>query len=153
MSLLSPIIKLAKSGLPDRDILLPVIAGPFRGARFFSNPQVAMRKVFGAYEHELTGWLERALPRIDVIVDVGANDGYFTFGCAKALQRSGKEIRVIAIEASESHVKRLEEARAQTVSPRSRSRSCTRSPATPTMPRTVRLTASQRRCLRTSACS
>jgi precorrin-6B methylase 2 len=113
MSLLSPIIKLAKSGLPDRDILLPVIAGPFRGARFFSNPQVAMRKVFGAYEHELTGWLERALPRIDVIVDVGANDGYFTFGCAKALQRSGKEIRVIAIEASESHVKRLEEARAQ----------------------------------------
>jgi precorrin-6B methylase 2 len=111
--MLKPLIRFAKAGLPNRDVLLPVIAGPFRGARFFSNPQVALRKVFGVYEHELTGWLEQVLPQVDVVIDVGANDGYFTFGCAKALQRAGRPVRVIAIEPSEHHVRQLTEARSR----------------------------------------
>ncbi len=103
--------RLAKRVLPDHDVLLPVVAGPFRGARFFSNPQVSLRKVFGAYEHELTPWLEQVLPHVDVVIDVGANDGYFTFGCASALRRAGRPVRVIAIEPSEHHVAQLGEAR------------------------------------------
>jgi hypothetical protein len=109
--MVKPLVRLAKRALPDRDVLLPVIAGPFRGARFFSNPQVALRKVFGVYEHELTDWLNRVLPQVDVVIDVGANDGYFTFGCAKALQRAERPVRVIAIEPSEHHVAQLTEAR------------------------------------------
>src|SRR5258708_11813053 len=109
--MLKSLIRLAKSGLPDRDILLPVVAGPFKGARFFSNPQVALRKVFGVYEHELTGWLNKVLPRADVVIDVGANDGYFTFGSAKAMQRANRPVRVIAIESSPTHVRQLEQAR------------------------------------------
>ena len=109
--MIKSLLRLVKHGLPDRDVLLPVLAGPFRGARFFSNPQVAMRKVFGVYEHELTGWLNRVLPQADVVLDVGANDGYFTFGAAKAMRRAGRPVRVIAIEMSSIHLKRLEEAR------------------------------------------
>jgi hypothetical protein len=109
--MIKPIVRIAKKALPNRDVLLPVIAGPFRGARFYSNPQVAMRKVVGAYEYELTGWLKRVLPLVDVVIDVGANDGYFTFGCAKALQRAGRPVRVIAIEPSSPHIAQLTEAR------------------------------------------
>jgi hypothetical protein len=111
--MLKPLIRLAKKALPDRDVLLPVLAGPFRGARFYSNPQVALRKVFGVYEHELTGWLQRVLPQVDVVIDVGANDGYFTFGSAMAMRRAGRPVRVIAIEPSADHVRQLQEARSR----------------------------------------
>ena len=105
------LVSLVKRFLPDRDMLLPVLAGPFRGARFFSNPQVALRKVAGVYEHELTDWLKEVLPKADLVVDVGANDGYFTFGCAKAMQRARRPVRVIAIEPSNDHIAQLTEAR------------------------------------------
>lgn len=58
-----------------------------------------MRKILGFYEHELNSWIERTLQRVDRVIDVGANDGYFTFGCAAAFQRLGKAGEVIAIEA------------------------------------------------------
>ena len=109
--MLKRLIRLAKKALPDRDVFLPVLAGPFRGAHFFSNPQVALRKVFGVYERELTGWLNRVLPQVDVVIDVGANDGYFTFGSAMCMRRAGRPVRVIAIEPSATHVRQLQEAR------------------------------------------
>lgn len=111
--LLKSLIKFIKRGLPDRDMLLPVLAGPFRGSHFFSNPQVALRKVFGVYEHELSNWLAQVLPQVDVVIDVGANDGYFTFGSARTLQRAQRPVRVIAIEPSAEHVRQLREARAR----------------------------------------
>lgn len=111
--MLKSLIRLIKKGLPDREMLLPVLAGPFKGAHFFSNPQVALRKVFGVYEHELSNWLDQVLPQVDVVIDVGANDGYFTFGSARALQRAHRPVRVIAIEPSVQHVRQLQEARAR----------------------------------------
>jgi Methyltransferase FkbM domain len=111
--MLKSIIKFMKRGLPDREMLLPVLAGPFKGAHFFSRPQVALRKVFGVYEHELSNWLDQVLPQVDVVIDVGANDGYFTFGSARALQRARRPVHVIAIEPSVQHVRQLQEARAR----------------------------------------
>jgi hypothetical protein len=69
--------------------------------------------MFGLYEHELNGWLDAVLPQIDQILDVGANDGYFTFGCAAALQRLGKPVRILAFEPITSHVHQLMRARAE----------------------------------------
>jgi hypothetical protein len=75
-----------------------ILAGPFRGARLILNPACSKRKLVGAYEHVLNSWLEAALRRVSVIWDVGANDGYFTYGCAAAIQRHGKTARVVAFE-------------------------------------------------------
>ena len=72
--------------------------GPFRGARIVMNPRCSLRKVFGLYEHELNGWLELALRRVTRVIDVGANDGYFTFGCAAAFRRLGVQGEIIGFE-------------------------------------------------------
>src|SRR2546422_1910601 len=76
-----------KSVLPDEPRLVRVWFGPFRGARVVMNPRNSIRKIFGIYEHELNGWLETTLLHVNRVVDVGANDGYFTFGCAAAFMR------------------------------------------------------------------
>lgn len=96
-----------KNFLPDRPIPLRVIAGPFRSARPVMNPRHSLRKVTGLYERELNPWIEQALRRVDSVIDVGANDGYFCFGCAAAFRRLGKPGRVIAIEAQEQHIQKL----------------------------------------------
>ena len=93
-----------KSFLPDRPVLTRVWRGPFRGARIVLNPRNSLRKVMGLYEHELNGWLEQALPRVRRIIDVGAHDGYFTFGCAAAFRRLRKGGEVIAVEPQAVHV-------------------------------------------------
>lgn len=71
------------------------------------NPQHSLRKVFGLYEHELNHWLDRALPRVDLVLDVGANDGYFTFGCAAAFHRMNKKSEIIGFEPQAVHVSML----------------------------------------------
>ena len=88
----------AKRILPDRAIHLPVLRGPLRGGSFFARPRVSVRKVLGLYEHELNPWLDRALARADLVLDVGANDGYFTFGCAAALRRHSRPVKILAFE-------------------------------------------------------
>jgi hypothetical protein len=98
-----------KRVLPNRPILTRIWRGPFRGARIVMNPRDSLRKIFGLYEHELNNWLEQALPRVSRIVDVGANDGYFTFGSAAAFRRLGKTGEIIACEPQESHVAMLRE--------------------------------------------
>ncbi len=99
--------------LPDRKMHLNVFRGPFRGATFYANPRVSMRKVFGLYEHELNRWLATVLPQVKGVLDVGANDGYFTFGCAAALRRQGGKFEIIAFEPVIEHLKQLDEARSR----------------------------------------
>src|SRR5215470_8971746 len=73
------------------------------------NPRHSLRKILGLYEHELNKWLEQALRRVTRILDVGANDGYFTFGCAAAFRRLGKAGEIIAFEPEERCVALLRE--------------------------------------------
>src|SRR5262249_42713195 len=68
-----------------------------------------MRKALGLYEHELNAWLELTLPRLTRVLDVGANDGYFTFGCAAAFRRLGKAAEIIAFEPEQGHMDTLRE--------------------------------------------
>lgn len=91
-------LALFKSLLPNRTLPLPILRGPFRGATIHLNPRSSLRKVFGIYEHELNEWLEIVLPRVSTVLDVGAADGYFTFGCAAAFRRLGKPAEIIAFE-------------------------------------------------------
>ncbi len=107
------ITKLLKSVLPNRPVSTPVLRGPFRGARIVMNPSDSLRKVFGVYEHELNPWLEAALARTTRVLDVGANDGYFTFGCAAAFRRLRKEGSIIGFECQDQHVRKLRESVAE----------------------------------------
>lgn len=91
-------IALLKSLLPDRPVPMRIWRGPFRGARIIMNPRNSLRKLCGLYEHELNAWIEAALRRVNRTLDVGANDGYFTFGCAAAFQRLGVDGRIIGFE-------------------------------------------------------
>ena len=75
-----------------------ILRGPFRGARLFLNPRHSLRKIFGLYEHELNHWIDNALGKVSTVIDVGANDGYFTFGCAAAFRRLKRSAEIIAFE-------------------------------------------------------
>jgi hypothetical protein len=96
-----------KQLLPDRPVLLPVVQGPFRGARIRMNPRHSLRKIFGLYEHELNPWLAAVLPQVNTVLDVGANDGYFTFGCAAAFERANQSATIVAFEPLAQHMKTL----------------------------------------------
>lgn len=100
-----------KRVLPERDMKLPILFGPFRGGSFHSNPRSSLRKIFGLYECEHDAWLRAVLPGTDLIIDIGANDGYFTFGAARAIARYRKP-RAIAFEPDARHIARLRHARA-----------------------------------------
>jgi hypothetical protein len=104
-----------KRVLPNRPMLTRIWRGPFRGARIVMNPRDSLRKIFGLYEHELNNWLEEALRRVSRVVDVGANDGYFTFGSAAAFRRLGKTGEIIACEPQDRHVAMLRESVASQV--------------------------------------
>jgi len=75
-----------------------ILAGPFRGARLILNPSHSKRKILGAYEHVLNPWLRAVLRHVEVVWDVGANDGYFTYGCAAAILGHGRRPHIIAFE-------------------------------------------------------
>jgi hypothetical protein len=87
-----------KSLLPNHTLPLPILNGPFRGATIHLNPRYSLRKVFGIYEHELNKWLESVLSHVDTVIDVGANDGYFTYGCAQAIKRHYNKGHIIGFE-------------------------------------------------------
>jgi hypothetical protein len=93
----------------DRPVLTRIWRGPFRGARIVMNPRHSLRKMFGLYEHELNEWLAQALERVTRVIDIGANDGYFTFGCAAAFRRLGKAGEIIAFEPQARHIALLRE--------------------------------------------
>ena len=93
-----------KQLLPNKPVRLRVLRGPFRGARIVMTPRNSMRKILGLYEWELNAWLVQALHRVTRVLDVGANDGYFTFGCAAAFRRLGNAGEIIAFEPQARHV-------------------------------------------------
>jgi hypothetical protein len=92
-----------KSILPDHPMPLRIWRGPLRGGRAVMNPRNSLRKIFGLYEHELNDWLESVLRLTNRVIDVGANDGYFTFGCAAAFRRLGKKSEIVAFEPETEH--------------------------------------------------
>ena len=94
---------------PNRPMLTRIWRGPFRGARFVMSPRNSLGKIFGLYEHELNDWLEQALRRVNRVLDVVANDGYFAFGAAAAFRRLGKAGEIIACEPQDHHVAVLRE--------------------------------------------
>ena len=96
-----------KAVLPNRPVPMRVWRGPFRGARVVMNPRASLRKSLGLYEHELNAWIDTALQRVTRVLDVGANDGYFTFGCAAAFRRLGIAGEIVAFEAQAQHVHEL----------------------------------------------
>lgn len=102
------VVPFVKALLPNHNIPLPILKGPFRGAKINLNPQCSLRKVFGIYEHELNKWIESVLPRVNTVLDVGANDGYFTFGCAAAFRRFGKSAEIFAFEPLNQHIEELQ---------------------------------------------
>ena len=104
--------RLLKALLPDRPVPLVVLRGPFRGARMPLNPRASLRKVLGLYEHENNAWLARALRGARRVIDVGAGDGYFTFGSAAVLARAGGAGEVHAFESDPRLARGLAEAAA-----------------------------------------
>jgi hypothetical protein len=84
--------------LKRRPLMVKILGGPFRGACLILNPAFSKRKIVGIYECVLNPWLRKALPVIKVAWDVGANDGYFTYGCAWVLKRSRGAGAVVAFE-------------------------------------------------------
>jgi hypothetical protein len=81
-----------------KPVPLTILAGPFRGSRIILNPQHSKRILLGAYEHILNSWLTQLLPQIEVVWDVGANNGYFTYGCACVIKRFRASANIIAFE-------------------------------------------------------
>ena len=102
-------MKVLKRLLPDHPVPTRILRGPFRGACIVMNPRDSLRKILGFYEHELNPWLEQALRRVTRVLDVGANDGYFTFGCAAAFRRRGKAGEIVAFEPQDQHILKLRE--------------------------------------------
>ena len=102
-------VALCKSFLPDRSVSTRIVRGPFRGAAVVMNPRTSLRKICGLYERELNPWLEEVLPRVVRVLDVGANDGYFTFGCAAAFRRLGRAGEIIAFEPQQELMDMLRE--------------------------------------------
>ena len=100
-------LQLIKRLLPNRAVRMRVWRGPFRGARVVMNPRSSLRKALGLYEHELNEWLDRALRRVSRVLDVGANDGYFTIGCGAAFNRLGVAGEIVAFEPQARHVDQL----------------------------------------------
>ena len=96
-----------KSLLPNRPLPLRICRGPLRGGRAVMNPRNSLRKVLGFYEHELNDWLESVLRLTNRVIDVGANDGYFTFGCAAAFRRLRKQSEIVAFEPEIEHFRTL----------------------------------------------
>src|ERR1044072_1729297 len=96
-----------KSVLPNREMPLPILTGPFRGATVQLHPRHALRKVLGLYEHELNGWLAAVLPKVGAVIDIGANEGYFTLGCAAAFRRLKKQAEILAYEPESEAFERL----------------------------------------------
>jgi hypothetical protein len=94
--------------IPNRSMSTRILSGPFRGAAICMNPRDNLRKIFGLYEHELNDWLSRVLQRVDIVLDVGANDGYFTFGCAAVFRRLGRVANIVAFEPQPDHCKQLQ---------------------------------------------
>ncbi|MEI8211719.1 MAG: FkbM family methyltransferase [Planctomycetota bacterium] len=93
--------------LPNRPVRCPILFGPLRGARPLMNPQASVRYMLGLYEHELNGWLTKAIPRVTSLFDIGANHGYFCLGVMAAWYRLKIEGSVWAFEPQPEEIDRI----------------------------------------------
>jgi len=73
----------------------------------FLNVAHSKRKIIGAFEHVLNPWLRAVLPRVNVLWDVGANDGYYTYGCAHVLKQTLGKGSVVAFEPGLTNIPEL----------------------------------------------
>jgi hypothetical protein len=74
-----------------------VLAGPFRGLRYVPEAvgSVHAPKLLGTYEVELLAPVEALVALApDVVVNIGAGEGYYAFGLARRLQKT----RIVAYE-------------------------------------------------------
>ena len=81
-------------------VAISIFSGAFSGATLVLDPAHSKRKILGLYEHILNPWLQDILPTVEVLWDVGANDGYFTYGCAHTMQKYQDCGYVVAFEPS-----------------------------------------------------
>lgn len=93
--------------IDDRTRPVRILRGPFRGATICMSLRENLRKVLGIYEHELNAWIVGALQEVDTVLDIGANDGYFTFGCGAVFKRAGRTGRIVAFEPQAIHCEQL----------------------------------------------
>lgn len=64
--------------LPKGGAIREIRFGIGRGLRMQLDLQTQLQRVFGLDERELTGFLEELIPCCKSLVDVGANDGYYS---------------------------------------------------------------------------
>ena len=84
--------------LKNETVLLQILAGPFKGASVYLNPRHSKRHILGLYEDVLNPWIESVLAKVNVVYDIGANNGYFTYGCAQAIKTKNKTATIVAFE-------------------------------------------------------
>lgn len=78
---------------------MQVYFGPFKGAWVFLNPANSKRKLLGIYEHVLNDWIKKTASNKNFIFDVGANNGYDTYGLAfLASKGNTRPANIISIE-------------------------------------------------------
>lgn len=105
---MSAVAYLKRMLFPPQPSLVRILRGPFRGAIIRAELRHSLRKMFGLYERELNAWIEAVLPHVNTVLDVGANDGYFTFGCAAAFRRLGKSAEIVSFEPQCEQAKQLQ---------------------------------------------
>ena len=87
----------------NQTVLLYILAGPFQGAAVYLNPRHSKRHIFGLYEDVLNPWLKSVLKDVNVVYDVGASNGYFTYGCAQAIKSQNKTAKIVSFEPGLAH--------------------------------------------------
>ncbi|MBB5751971.1 hypothetical protein [Prosthecomicrobium pneumaticum] len=63
------------------------------------NKNTSKRKIWGLYEYVLNAWLSQKIQSHSNFIDIGANNGYHTYGFSYAASRAGhRDVRVISVE-------------------------------------------------------
>jgi hypothetical protein len=86
-----------------------ILFGPFSGSYQSIKWKVSKRKILGVYEHNLNNWISTTIPLTNIVIDVGANDGYFTYGAAHLLQKHRHQGCILAFEPGLAQLPELKE--------------------------------------------
>ncbi len=76
---------------PDKE-KQKILSGPSKGMYVKYDVNHRFQHLLGIYEREIYPWLKKGMQRAEVLIDIGANDGYYILGFLK----TGK--KVIACE-------------------------------------------------------
>lgn len=81
------------------DKKIRILGGSFKGALVGFDRRHSRRKLLGIYEAQLSPWFSEKIRVHSNYIDIGANDGYHTYGFAHAALRAGhKNVSVVAVE-------------------------------------------------------